>query len=252
MLVAEVDGKRCKATKNTKGICPYCKSEVIAKCGEQKIAHWAHKSCQVCDNWHDKETEWHLMWKNYFPVSWQEIIKYDEITGEKHIADVCTEKGFILEFQHSAINPEERKSRENFYKNMNWVVDGTRLKNDFKRFVKIIDNINIARAIFQITIPNQNNRQVGNIIEVNYPEEIFPKKWLNSTVPVVFDFKGLDAIDAPSDIRNYIFCLLPIKDIYKRYVIQVSRLDFIENAKVGSWEFFINREMGTLEKNIRG
>ena len=252
MLVAEVDGKRCKATKNTKGICPYCKSEVIAKCGEQKIAHWAHKSCQVCDNWHDKETEWHLMWKNYFPVSWQEIIKYDEITGEKHIADVCTEKGFILEFQHSAINPEERKSRENFYKNMNWVVDGTRLKNDFKRFVKIIDNINIARVRFPITIPNQNNRQVGNIIEVNYPEEIFPKKWLNSTVPVVFDFKGLDAIDTPSDIRNYIFCLLPIKDIYKRYVIQVSRLDFIENAKVGSWEFFINREMGTLEKNIRG
>lgn len=130
MLIAEVDGKRCKATKNTKGICLYCKSEVIAKCGEQKIAHWAHKSCQVCDNWHDKETEWHLMWKNYFPASWQEIIKYDEITREKHIADVCTENGFILEFQHSAINPEERQSRENFYKNMNWVVDGTRLKND--------------------------------------------------------------------------------------------------------------------------
>ena len=215
MLIAEVDGKRCKATKNAKGICPYCKSEVIAKCGEQKIAHWAHKSCKVCDNWHDKETEWHLMWKNYFPESWQEIIKYDATTGEKHIADVCTEKGFVLEFQHSTINPEERQSRENFYKNMNWVVDGTRLKNDFKRFVKIIDDISMARVIFPITIPNQNNRQVGNIIEVNYPEEIFPKNWLNSTVPVVFDFKGLASIDAPSDIRHYIFCLLPVKMLIK-------------------------------------
>ena len=56
------------------------------------------------------------MWKNYFPESWQEIIKYDQTTGEKHIADVCTEKGFTLEFQHSAIKPEERQSRENFYK----------------------------------------------------------------------------------------------------------------------------------------
>ena len=251
MLIAEVDGKRCKATKNAKGICPYCKSEVIAKCGEQKIAHWAHKSCKICDNWHDKETEWHLMWKNYFPESWQEIIKYDVTTGEKHIADVCTEKGFVLEFQHSAINPEERQSRENFYKNMNWVVDGTRLKNDFKRFVKIIDDISMARVIFPIKIPNQNNRQVGNIIEVNYPEEILPKNWLNSTVPVVFDFKGLASIDVPSDIRHFIFCLLPIKNAYKRYLIQISRLDFIGNAKTGSWEFFINREMGILEKIIK-
>lgn len=107
----------------------------------------------------------------------------------------------------------------------------------------------MARVIFPITIPNQNNRQVGNIIEVNYPEEIFPKNWLNSAVSVVFDFKGLASIDVPSDIRHYIFCLLPIKNAYKRYVIQVSRLDFIENAKTGSWEFFINREMGTLEKS---
>lgn len=77
MLIAEVEGKRCKATKGAKGICPYCKSEVIAKCGEQKVAHWAHKANKECDSWHDKETEWHLMWKNYFPESWQEIIKYD-------------------------------------------------------------------------------------------------------------------------------------------------------------------------------
>lgn len=63
----------------------------------------------------------------------------------------------------------------------------------------------MARVIFPITIPNQNNRQVGNIIEVNYPEEIFPKNWLNSAVSVVFDFKGLASIDVPSDIRHYIF-----------------------------------------------
>lgn len=240
MLIAEVEGKRCKATKGAKGICPYCKSEVIAKCGEQKVAHWAHKASKECDSWHDKETEWHLMWKNYFPESWQEIIKYDQTTGEKHIADVCTEKGFTLEFQHSAIKPEERQSRENFYKNMNWVVDGTRLKTDFKRFEKIIDNANIAKIWCPILSPNQNNMQIGNIIEIYDAESIFPKNWLNSAVPVAFDFKGLNNIDNPLDIRHSVFCLLPLKNGSLRYAIQILTQNFIINAKTGEWESFVN------------
>lgn len=250
MLIAEVDGKRCKATKGAKGICPYCKAEVIAKCGEQKVAYWAHKSCKACDSWHDKETEWHLMWKNYFPESWQEIIKYDQATGEKHIADVCTENGFTLEFQHSSIKYEERQSREIFYKNMNWVVDGTRLKNDFKRFEKIIDNRSIARVIFPIRIPNQNNRQVGNILEIYRPEDIFPKNWLNSSVPVVFDFKGINQLNTLSDIRHFIFCLLPLENHSKRYVIQISIGDFVYNAKIGAWELFVSNQLNVLKQII--
>ncbi len=250
MLIAEVDGKRCKATKGAKGICPYCKSEVIAKCGEQKVAHWAHKANKECDSWHDKETEWHLMWKNYFPESWQEIIKYDPITGEKHIADVCTEKGFTLEFQHSAIKPEERQSRENFYKNMNWVVDGTRLKNDFKRFEQILGNASIASILTPIFLANQNNMKVGDIIVVHRAEDILPKSWLNSSVPVVFDFKGLNQIDNPTDIRHSIFCLLPLVNGTQRYAIQVPIQIFVDNAKTGSWEFFVNAQMYELKKFI--
>jgi len=252
MLIAEVAGKRCKATKGAKGICPYCKSEVIAKCGEQKIFHWAHKSRKVCDTWHDKETEWHLMWKSYFPETWQEIIKYDQVTGEKHIADVCTEKGFTLEFQHSAIKPEERQSREAFYKNMNWVVDCTRLKNDFNRFKKIINNISIARELVPISLPiqNQGNIKIGSIVEINYAEDIFPKNWLNSSVPVVFDFKGLNQLEN-QDIRHYIFCLLPKENTSsQRYAIQIPIPIFVENAKTGSWELFVNTCINELKKVI--
>lgn len=252
MLIAEVNGSRCKATKGAKGICPYCKSEVIAKCGEQKIAHWAHKSNKVCDTWHDKETEWHLMWKNYFPETWQEIIKYDSGTGEKHIADVCTENGFTLEFQHSAIKPEERQSREAFYKNMNWVVDCTRLKNDFNRFKKIINNISIARELVPISLPiqNQGNIKIGSIVEINYAEDIFPKNWLNSSVPVVFDFKGLNQLEN-QDIRHYIFCLLPKENTSsQRYAIQIPIPIFVENAKTGSWELFVNTCINELKKVI--
>lgn len=35
--------------------------------------------------------------------------------GEKHIADVKTVHGSVIEFQHSFITSEERLSRDNFY-----------------------------------------------------------------------------------------------------------------------------------------
>lgn len=243
MLIAEVNGKRCSATKGAKGICPYCKSEVIAKCGEQKIAHWAHKSIQLCDSWHEKETEWHLMWKNYFPLEWQELIKYDEKTGEKHIADVYTPQGFTLEFQHSAIKPEERQSREQFYKNMNWVVDGTRLKNDYKRFET---GIKSAKIFHKIMLPDQNQTHIGNILEMPITEDFLPKNWLNSNVPVIFDFKGLNQIDDPKDLRRFIFCLLPIKSDSCRYLVQTLPQIFIETSKSGFWKTLIEEQIKVI------
>ena len=245
MLIAKVNGERCHATKGAKGICPFCGKEVISKCGEQKVAHWAHKSKKECDSWHDKETDWHLMWKNYFPIEWQEIIKHDEKTGEKHIADVCTPLQFTLEFQHSHIKPEERRSREDFYKNMNWVVDGTRLQNDFKRFSKKIKGSTDIRIIAPIHTAD-HKFHVGNILEISFAEEAFPKDWMDSTVPVVFDFLGMNDISDKNDIRQCVFCLLPMKTSgYGRFGIQILKSVFIEHAKTGVWEDFVKKtELG--------
>ena len=55
-------------------------------------------------------------WKKCFPEEWQEVVHFAE-DGEKHIADVKTPSGLVIEFQHSAIKPEEQLSREGFYKN---------------------------------------------------------------------------------------------------------------------------------------
>ena len=126
MKFALVDNQKIEASKGLKGICPICHQPVIAKCGEIKMDHWAHKSLAQCDKWWEHETEWHRSWKNKFPLDWQEVIAIDEMTGEKHIADIKTDKGMVIEFQHSNISAEERISREKFYKNMIWVIDGTR------------------------------------------------------------------------------------------------------------------------------
>jgi competence protein CoiA len=47
---------------------------MIARCGSQRIHHWAHKNkSEQCDHWWENETEWHRNWKASFPVDWQEI-----------------------------------------------------------------------------------------------------------------------------------------------------------------------------------
>lgn len=176
-----------------KALCPICFSALIARCGTVKIWHWAHKSLNNCDPWWENETEWHRQWKDNYPVEWQEIILRDTVTNEKHIADVRNERGLVLEFQHSAIASEERISREMFYKNMIWVVDGSRLKRYYNRFEQLLSSIWVKQL-------DDNKWKVTN------PEYFLPKEWLDSTVPVVFDFSRVADV-LPDQIINYLWCI---------------------------------------------
>ena len=144
MRFALVNGQRRTAEKGLTGICPACGGPVLAKCGEKKAHHWAHKR-QCSDTWATgKETDWHLGWKNCFPEAWQERILKDVQSGEKHIADILTEHNLVLEFQHSPIDPEERRARERFYsqdgRRMVWVVDCTQHQRDLKRCWSYVEN----------------------------------------------------------------------------------------------------------------
>src|SRR5690606_37797684 len=114
--------------------------------------------------WWETETEWHRKWNDYFPIEWQERIQFDEQSNEKHIADILTERSLVVEFQHSFNNPIERANREKFYKNMVWVVDGTRLQRDYPRFLKDIKEFSqtYQRGVFS----------------VDFVSEVFPKNWL--------------------------------------------------------------------------
>ena len=128
--IALVDGRRSSPTKGQRGTCQYCDREMVAKCGRIKIWHWAHMPHYSCDPWLEAETEWHREWKSLFSIDWREIVQVDDRTGEKHVADVKTAHGKVLEFQHSPMDYEELCSRESFYRDMLWVVDGDRGSND--------------------------------------------------------------------------------------------------------------------------
>jgi competence protein CoiA len=225
MKFALIDGNRTEAIKGAKGICPHCSSEVIAKCGKFKIHHWAHKGIRNCDPWCENETEWHRSWKNNYSADWLEISLRDKVSNETHIADVRTNAGLVIEFQHSNIHPDERIAREAFYKNMVWVVDGTRLKNDYPRFRKGIHKF--------------YNTDDPRIFHFDAQDEHFPSAWLGSSVPVIFDFRGSETIDDPEDPRNYLYCLQPKINGKYPFFAKLSRQDFIACTITGEWSSLV-------------
>lgn len=174
MKFALFDGQRQEAQPNLSGECPGCGQPMVAKCGEVRIWHWAHQGTSLCDPWWENETEWHRNWKNQFPDRWQEFV-YRADNGEKHVADVRTDHGWVIEFQHSYIKPEERRSRDAFYGKLVWVVDATRRKSDGAQFAEAL----------QAGTPVGGNPHVRR---VRLDECRLLREWSGSPAPIFFDF----------------------------------------------------------------
>lgn len=130
MQYAQVDGERREASQGAHGQCPSCGAAMVAKCGPRVMHHWAHAGRRDCDPWWENETAWHREWKNLFPESCREITHVAP-DGEIHRADIKTPTGIIIEVQHSAMTDAERISRENFYGNLVWLIDGRGFRQNF-------------------------------------------------------------------------------------------------------------------------
>ena len=214
MKFGNVEGERVQAIPNAKGSCTVCESDMIAKCGEKYVWHWSHKGKRHCDIWWENETEWHRAWKNHFPEEWQEVVHRAD-DGEKHIADVKTDQGWVLEFQHSLINPEECQAREAYYQKMLWVVDGTRRKRDRKQFFRAIEE-----GMFFHPKPK--------ILKVEIFDCVLLKDWAGSKVPVFLDFGETENPEADT-----LWCLLPTPVSRYMYVVEYSRVGFIRLHRDG-------------------
>lgn len=226
MKFALVDNIRQEAAPDMKGVCPVCGAQCIARCGEKNRNHWAHKSKKNCDPWWEKETFWHRNWKDKFPKEWQEVINYDSVTGEKHIADIKTDTGLVIEFQHSSISPEERKSREEFHKAMVWVANIVN-KRDVKLFEKY---------------PNEK----GSIFRKDAWG--IPERWFNSKVPVLFDLGNPEQ----GEETDLLYCMLPqtMSNWYKKIIV-ISKQDFIERANNSSLKQYLHNLMVDWQQEIK-
>ena len=65
-----------------------------------------------------------------FPENCREI-SHTAPDGEIHRADIKTPTGIVIEVQHSAMTDAERESREAFYGNLVWVIDGRGFRDNF-------------------------------------------------------------------------------------------------------------------------
>jgi competence protein CoiA len=153
-------------------------------------------------------------WKNEFPTDWQEVIHIAP-SGEKHVADVKTNIGTVIEFQHSFLNSGERLSREAFYRKMVWVVDGRRRKRDAAQLQKCIGPCVYARPplILHVT---------------NHEECALLRDWASSSVPVYFDLGIRENSGTP-----VLWRLDPISRIGRVYLTPVSRESFLKVHREG-------------------
>lgn len=93
--------------------CPCCGSEVIQKKGDIMIWHFAHKSLADCVDYYDHKGEWHRAMQELFPEKNREV--YEKTFMYRHIFDVLTDKGRIIEFQHSPISQNDFEDRTHHY-----------------------------------------------------------------------------------------------------------------------------------------
>ncbi len=190
MKYALVSEQRQEAQPDLSGECLGCRAPMVAKCGEKRIWHWAHRVKRTCDSWWESEKPWHRLWKDHFPEDWQEI-RHPAENGEVHISDVKTDKGWVIEFQHSHLKPDERRARDNFYPKLVWVVDGTRLKKSRSQF----------SAALKLGTPINANPLV---LTVSLEKCELLKEWSDCRAPVFFDFDGIN-----KSRDSVLWCLLP-------------------------------------------
>ena len=212
MKFAHVNEQRQEAQPGLSGNCLICDHPMVAKCGEVKIWHWAHQGKRVRDPWWENETEWHRNRKGQFPAHWQEVVQH-AATGEKHIADVKTDRGWVIEFQYSYLKPEERRSRDNFYPKLIWVVNGTKRKKDRPQLIKAWNE----------GAPIGAGSPVRRIFSDGC---LLLREWVGSNAPIIFDLGELEVL----------WWLFAKTSSGSAYVGPFPRAAFIESHRDGTTE----------------
>ena len=127
MLYAIQDGVKTIAAPQQKANCAGCNSKMKSFCGDIYIWHCKHEKKTTCDEWFERETNWHLDWKKLFDKENTEVKIHKN--DKWHIADIYTDKNVVIELQYSSIDKRDIELREAFYgEKMFWVLNPHQLE----------------------------------------------------------------------------------------------------------------------------
>ncbi|MEJ6979416.1 competence protein CoiA family protein [Pedobacter sp. P351] len=214
MEFAYVNGVRRLPMKGTIGICSGCGGEMISKCGQITVHHWAHRSKIECDLWWESETPWHRDWKDCFPEDFREVVLYNDSKTEFHRADIHTSNGVTIEFQNSPLSIPEVEKREVFYEKLIWVLNAKKFKGFHTSFgipdpqCPALDGYQITRDVVpkyyanmerfwpkrMKSFRNLSNPHLREITMSTWHDSFIWKNphkvWLETECPVFFDVGG--------------------------------------------------------------
>ena len=226
MQFSIVNGRRVKPFPKGEGICAVCCNRTISKCGSKNLWHWAHAVRQSCDPWWENETLWHREWKSYWPEAFQEVVHFSVINGEKHIADVKTSSGLVIEFQNSAMNDEELASREEFYGNMIWVVNG----------ISFVKNIDIRAKLPSPIYPLSQDMRIHptmskarDSMKSMFIYHLVSENEPDATMVEAHDSRGIQSFIDETYDGHHLFIWKHAREIWYRATVPVY-LDFGENV----------------------
>jgi hypothetical protein len=138
-----------------------------------------------------------------------------------------------LEFQHSYLNPEERRSRNEFYSKLVWVVDGARRKTDKSQFLKILEESTSLPANVLIK-------------QVHFPDECrLLKEWHDSNALVFFDFQ-----EEKDTEQSDLWFLFPNTSYGRAYLSPFSRVKFIELHNSNKFDELVQNIILPIHKEL--
>lgn len=231
MKFAFVGNDRREASAGLTGSCPVCQNVVTPGQNSERMWMWFHIGRAKCDGWLEVETKWHREWKDNFPTSWQEI-SLSQATKNNLGVSIRSGLGIALELKQEKIRNHELSSRETRHRKMFWIVDCAENKNSIRK---------IKPKLGGWTEVSSGQAQI-----INFPEKTFPKDWLNSTVPVLFDFKFL--CDGPSgEPEPFLICLLPGRVGARAVFFLILKRHFIESFNALRFNLDVEKLLSLVE-----
>ena len=82
---------------------------------------------------------------------------------------------------------------------------------------------------------------------VDFCDEVFPKNWINCSVPVVFDFLGLEDEEKADVFQKYLYLLLPKQksNDSSAFMLYLPRTMFIPLIN-NEWELFYPKLVSSI------
>jgi len=119
-------GEHIGPTSGSRAYCTTCGATVIARCGIQRIHHWAHKSNTSCSAITEPESEW--------KHAWRQIFKQDncEVTINNVFFDAKGYNDTPIMLRVTAMDNDQAMELQGQFPNMIWIFDTQNLWGNLK------------------------------------------------------------------------------------------------------------------------